>query len=69
MKQIILHTLDPWRSYHLFPPTGEGTFYKLIIGNKLQPDHNVELEFDTQELLDALLLSQKPPRDLPNVAP
>lgn len=60
MKQIILHSLDPWRTYHLFPPTGDGTFYKLIIGNKLQPDHNVEVEFDTQALLDALLLSHKP---------
>ena len=59
IKQIILHSLDPWHTYHIFPPTGDDTFYKLIIGNKLQPGHNVEADFDTQDLLDALLFSYK----------
>jgi len=35
--------------------------YQLIINSKLQPDHNIEVLFDTQEELDALLLAYKRP--------
>ncbi len=61
MKSIILHHVDRRRSYHIFPSFEEGGMYKLIIANKLQPDHNVEVEFDNQPELDALLLAHKAP--------
>ncbi len=59
MKQIILHNLRHDRTYHIFPPFQDGGMYKLIIGNKLQPEKNTEVEFDTQEELDAVLLAYK----------
>lgn len=64
MKQIILHNLDSARSYHIFPPKPERPMYLLIIGFIRQPDRNIEVQFDTQEELDALLLAHKaPPND------
>lgn len=59
MKQIILHNLDPERSYHIFPPKPKRAMYLLIIGFIRQPDKNIEVQFDTQEELDALLLAYK----------
>ena len=61
MKQIILHNLDSRRTYHIFPPVSGQGMYQLIINSKLQPDHNIEVLFDTQEELDALLLAYKRP--------
>ena len=59
MKQIILHNLDSKRTYHIFPPFSGDGMYQLIIGSKLRPDHNIEVAFNTQEELDALLLAYK----------